>query len=302
VGRALTELADAVIAAALDRIGLAVPMAVIAMGRLGGNEASYDSDLDLLLVWDGGPDGLSAADSAEAAEASAVALTRLIGGSTPATGAYKVDLNLRPEGRQGATARSLGAYAAYYDRWAQPWERQALLRGRFVAGDPRVGDEFARIVDRFVWARELSTDDVVDIRRMKARIEKERLPAGEDPKFHLKLGPGSMSDVEWTVQLLQLKHRVSATGTLEALDRLVAAGGLSSEDAAVLADAYQFCARTRNRLSLTRDTPGDALPVTGPALTVLARSLGFTASDLRSEYTRLTRRARKVMERLFYGI
>jgi [glutamine synthetase] adenylyltransferase / [glutamine synthetase]-adenylyl-L-tyrosine phosphorylase len=108
--------------------------------------------------------------------------------------------------------------------------------------------------------------------------------------------------VEWTVQLLQLKHRVSATGTLEALDRLVAAGGLSSEDAAVLADAYQFCARTRNRLSLTRDTPGDALPVTGPALTVLARSLGFTASDLRSEYTRLTRRARKVMERLFYGI
>lgn len=300
VGRALTELADAVIAAALDQVDPSVPMAVIAMGRLGGHEASYDSDLDLLLVWDAGAEG-SPSVEAEAAESASLALTRLIAGTTPATGAYRVDLNLRPEGRQGATARSLAAYAAYYERWAQPWERQALLRGRFVAGDTRVGDEFARVVERFVWERELTTDDIVEIRRTKARIEKERLPVGEDPKFHLKLGPGSISDVEWTAQLLQLQHRVSATGTLDALNQLVAAGALAPSDASVLTDAYRFCARTRNRLSLTRDIPGDALPVTGPALSTLARSLGFTASGLRSEYTRLTRRSRKVMERLFYG-
>ena len=308
VGRALTELADAVIAAALDRISPSVPLAIIGMGRVGGYEASYDSDLDLLLVWDaevgagGSASGSPSGSAAAAAEASAVALTRLIGGSTPATGAYKVDLNLRPEGRQGATARSLGAYEAYYERWARPWERQALLRGRFVAGDARVGEAFARVVRRFVWERPLTAEDVTEIRRTKARMEKERLPAGEDPKFHLKLGPGSMSDVEWTVQLLQLQNQVKATGTLEAIDALVAAGGLDPDDAAVLGEAYRFCARTRNRLSLTRDIPGDSLPVTGPALSTLARSLGLTAPGLRSEYTRVTRRARKVMERLFYDV
>ena len=296
VGLALTELADAVIAAALDQVDPSVPLAVIGMGRLGGRETSYDSDLDLLLVWDDGK------DRAASAEASAVALTRLIGGTTPATGAYRVDLNLRPEGRQGATARSLAAYAAYYERWARPWERQALLRGRFVAGDEEVGAAFARVVERFLWDRPLTTEDVVEIRRTKARMEKERLPAGEDPKFHLKLGRGSMSDVEWTVQLLQLQHQVRANGTLEAVDRLVSAGVLTPEDASVLGEAYRFCAGTRNRLSLTRDIPGDALPVTGPALTALARSLGFTASGLRSEYTRLTRRSRQVMERLFYAV
>ena len=146
----------------------------------------------------------------------------------------------------------------------------------------------------------LSDDDVREIRRMKARIERERLPAGEDPQFHLKLGRGSLSDVEFCAQLLQLRHGVRATGIMAALAALVAAGALEEEDRAVLADAYRFCERTRNRWYLIKGSPGDSLPQ-GEQLTRLARSLDTTPGDLREQYRRVTRRARQVVERLFYG-
>jgi glutamate-ammonia-ligase adenylyltransferase len=136
---------------------------------------------------------------------------------------------------------------------------------------------------------------------MKARIERERIPPGEDPQFHLKLGRGSLSDVEWTVQLLQLKQGISAEGTIAALEVLEATGAIASADATQLADAYRFCEAARNRLFLVRGAPGDALPATGPVLTRLARSFGTTPTELREEYRRLTRRSRQVVERLFYG-
>jgi glutamate-ammonia-ligase adenylyltransferase len=195
----------------------------------------------------------------------------------------------------------VAAYERYYDRWAQLWERQALLRGRMVAGDPAVGRRFTAVVQPFVWDKPLTFEDVREIRRMKARIERERIPAGEDPQFHLKLGRGSLSDVEWTVQILQLEHRIRAEGTMAALDALVAAGAVGADDAEALRAAYRFCEVTRNRLYLVRGQPGDALPATGPVLTHLARSLGSTPTELREEYRRLTRRSRQVVERLFYG-
>ncbi len=298
VGEDLSDLADAVIDAALGQVAPDVPFTVIGMGRLGGREIGYGSDVDLLLVWDAPEDGTSS--GAEPAELAGLALIRLIGGSSPATGAYQVDLKLRPEGRHGPAARSLDAYAAYLERWAAPWEKQALLRSRVVAGDPDVGARFEALVGRFVRDQALSPTDLVEIRRSKARIEKERVPAGEDPKYHLKLGPGSMSDVEWTVQLLQLRHRIEGNGTVETLDRLAAERIVGRSDAAELRDSYVFCARARNRLSLIRDLPGESLPPPGPVLSTLARSLGYSPSGLRNEYARVTRRARRVMERLFY--
>ena len=298
VGRSLSDLADAAIAAALAHADPLVPFAVVAMGRLGGREMGYASDLDLMMVWD--TDGLAAAEAQRQAEGTALALTRLLAGDSPATGAYRVDLNLRPEGRQGPPARSLESYRAYYDRWAGAWERQALLRSRVVTGDPAVADGFRRLIAHILWETPLTDRDLREIRRGKARIERERVPAGEDPKFHLKLGPGSISDVEWTVQLLQLRHRIPGTGTMEALGNLLDAGAVTRADANVLEEAYGFCTRTRDRLSLIRDAPGDSLPVTGSVLSTLARSLGYSASGLRNEYTRVTRRGRRVMERLFY--
>jgi glutamate-ammonia-ligase adenylyltransferase len=299
-GTALTDVAEAVVAAAVHRVAPELPFAVIAMGHFGGHELGYESDLDVLFVYDL-PRGWSHEEAAAAGDASAAALVRMVAGPTPATRIYQVDTSLRPEGRDGPPARSLDAYAAYYGRWAQVWERQALLRGRFVAGDEELGRRFRDVATQFVWDRPLLADEAVKIRRMKARMERERVPASEDPEFHLKLGPGSLSDIEWTVQLLQLKHGVRAEATMEAMRALEEMGVLGGGDAETLRQAYRFCERTRNRLHLIRDAPSDSLPATGPTLTALARSLGRNPSGLRDDYRRYTRRARRVVERVFYG-
>jgi glutamate-ammonia-ligase adenylyltransferase len=311
--RSLTCLAEAFVEVALGAVAAApgafagasgeIPVtwppvegiAVVAMGRFGGAELAYGSDLDVLLVFD------DTKLAAEDAEPYAEAFLKLMNGATPVQRLYDLDLSLRPEGRKGSLARSLKAFEGYYDRWAQVWERQALTRGRVVAGDPAVGTRFVEIASHFVWDKGLSDDDAREIRRMKARIERERVPSGEDPQFHLKLGPGSLSDVEWTVQLLQLRTGVRAEGTLEALGSLTSAGALGTDDANVLAEAYRFCEAARNRLYLVRGRPGDSLPPPGHHLTALARSLGMTAPELRDQYRRLTRRARRVTERVFYG-
>jgi [glutamine synthetase] adenylyltransferase / [glutamine synthetase]-adenylyl-L-tyrosine phosphorylase len=292
----LTTLAEASLQAALEALDPPLPYAVIAMGRFGGAELSYASDLDLLFVYDG-----STADHFKAAEKVGESLVRFLAGTTPATRIYPIDLGLRPEGKDGPLARSLEGYATYYGRWAQTWERQALVRARFVAGDADVGRRFLEIIEPHVWGKPLAENDVREIRRIKARIERERIPHAEDPQFHLKLGRGSLSDVEFTAQLLQLQHGVRATGTMEALVRLEEAGALDPDDREVLADAYRFCERARNRWFLVKGAPGDSLPTKPEQMAALARSLGMTATDLRENYRRVTRRSRNVVERLFYG-
>jgi len=295
-GARLTGLAEAVLEAALATLAPPVPMAVVALGRLGGAELSYASDLDLLVVYQG-----DAPADFEAAEGVAETLLRFVNGATPATRLYRLDADLRPEGKQGPLARSLDGFEVYYRRWARTWERQALVRARPVAGDPELGRRFCVLIEPFVWDAPLTEDQVREIRRMKARIERERIPAGDDPQFHLKLGRGSLSDVEWTAQLLQLRHRVRAPGTIDALDALVAANALDPADADVLGQAYRFCERARNRWYLVKGAPGDSLPAGAEPLAHLARSLGTSAPELRDRYRRVTRRARSVMERLFYG-
>jgi glutamate-ammonia-ligase adenylyltransferase len=294
--RQLTSLAEASVEAALAVIAPPLPFAVIAMGRFGGAELSYASDLDILLVYDG-----TTAEDFATAEKAGEGLLRFLGGSTPANQVYIVDLDLRPEGKDGPLVRSLDSYRTYYERWVDTWELQSLVRARFVAGDAELGRRFMALVDPFVWRDPFPEKEVREIRRMKARIERERIPPGEDPQFHLKLGRGSLSDVEWTAQLLQLQHGIRATGTRAALDALAEAGVLDPGDHAVLADAYRFCERTRNRWFLVKGAPDDALPVRPERLGVLARSLDTTGSELREAYRRVTRRCRRVVERLFYG-
>lgn len=291
---ALTALAETVLDTALAVVDPGVPLAVIAMGRFGGSELSYASDLDVLFVYEG--DGATAADTANAATED---LMRLVKGATPANRIYALDADLRPEGKQGPLARSLEGYGEYYRRWAQTWERQALVRARPVAGDADVGARFMELIEPHVWG-ELREEEAREIRRMKARVERERIPPGDDPQFHLKLGRGSLSDIEWTVQLLQLQHGVPGSGTMNALAALEDAGVVEEEHAAVLAEAYRFCERTRNRWFLVKGGPGDSLPSQADQLAKLARSLGTTASALRHDYRRVTRRARTVVEDLFY--
>jgi len=296
VGRDLTTLAEATVEAALAAMHPTLPFAVIALGRFGGAEMSYASDLDMIFVFDG-----TGAAAFEEADRLATGLLRFVGGSTPAGRIYEVDADLRPEGRQGPMARSLGAFRSYWENYALVWERQAMLRARPVAGDRHLGDQLLADLRPFVIDDGLSVEDTREIRRMKARIERERIPAGEDPTFHLKLGRGSLSDIEFTAQLLQLRHGVAATGTIEALERLVDARGLTRADADLLVEAYRFCERTRNRWFLVNSAPGDALPSKPEELLWLARSLDLTPTELREGYRRVTRRARRVVERVFYG-
>lgn len=292
----LTALAEACVGAALESLEPPLPFAIVALGRFGGAELSYASDLDLLFVYDG-----STPADFTAAERLGEQLVRFLAGASPPSRIYPVDLALRPEGKDGPLARSLDGYRAYYGRWARTWERQALVRARPVAGDAGVARRFMEIIEPHVWGDPLAEGGVREIRRMKARIERERLPPGDDPQFHLKLGRGSLSDVEFTTQLLQLQHGVRATGTMAALDALGTAGALSADDRAALAEAYRFCERARNRLYLVRGSSVDALPSRPEQLTRLARSLGTGAYDLREQYRRTTRRCRTVVERLFYG-
>ncbi|MDP8988362.1 MAG: bifunctional glutamine-synthetase adenylyltransferase/deadenyltransferase, partial [Actinomycetota bacterium] len=291
----LTALAEATLQAAVTALHPGLPFAVVAMGRFGGAELSYASDLDVLFVYEG--DG--SADVAEA-ERLATTLLRELKGTTPAARIYLLDADLRPEGRQGPLARSLEGFRTYFDRWAQVWERQAMLRARPVAGDADVGRRLLDALAPFVWERPVGAEEVREIRRSKARVERERIPAGEDPQFHLKLGRGSLSDVEFCAQLLQLQHRVPSPGTMRSLSRLVEVGALDAGDGAVLREAYRFCERTRNRLYLL-DAGGDALPQAPEDLARLARSLDTTPVELRQEYRRVTRRSRAVVERVFYG-
>jgi glutamate-ammonia-ligase adenylyltransferase len=281
-----------------------VPFAVIGMGRLGGAELSYASDIDVLFVYEG-----TRPVDFDVAERLAEQLVAEIGATTSEGQTFRIDARLRPEGNQGPLARSLDGYAAYYERWALTWERQALAKARLVAGDPEVGARFCRLVDDVVYGQPFTEEDEREIRRMKARIERERIPPGEDPQFHLKLGRGSLSDVEFLVQLLQLQHggldeTLRVPGTIDALARLLDARLLADDDASALEAAYRFCERARNARYLQSGSPSDALPSDRSEIAKLALLLGYVhqpATALRDDYRRVTRRARRVFEREFYG-
>ena len=294
--RELTGLAEACLEAALRSLRPTLPFAVIGMGRLGGGELSYASDIDVMFVYDG-----DSADDFHHAEHVAAQLVQEIGATTAEGQTFRIDARLRPEGNQGPLARSIGGFRQYYAQWGLTWERQALTKARFVAGDAELGARFAEVAAEFTYGQPMTDDDVREIRRMKARIERERIPPGEDPQFHLKLGRGSLSDVEFTVQLLQLVHGgehpdVRVPGTIDALERLRAHDLLDADDTEVLEEAYRFCERARNAHYLQTAHPSDALPADKADLERLALLLGYVHrphSVLRDDYRRVTRRARR---------
>jgi glutamate-ammonia-ligase adenylyltransferase len=317
-GRALTDVAIATVAGGLEAATRAVesarggplPMrlAVVAMGRFGGGELGYASDADVMFVCEPLPDGPERA-ALEAAHAVAMELRRLLALPAPDP-PLVVDADLRPEGRQGPLVRTLASYAAYYERWSHVWESQALLRALPIAGDQDLGERFVALIEPLRHPPDGLDDAAVrEIRRIKARVEAERLPRGADPTTHTKLGRGGLADVEWTVQLLQLQHAAAVpdlrtTATLPALAAAVAAGLVAADDAAVLGDAWMLAARVRNAILLVRGRAADSLPTDLRKLAGVARLLGYPpggGAALVDDYRRTTRRARTVVERLFYG-
>ncbi|MDQ6936863.1 MAG: bifunctional [glutamine synthetase] adenylyltransferase/[glutamine synthetase]-adenylyl-L-tyrosine phosphorylase [Actinomycetota bacterium] len=302
---------DAVIDSAVRAAELAAPpgrVAVIAMGRLGGGELGYGSDADVLFVHEptGGSDTEVAARFATDVAASLRALLAAPGGDP----AVLIDANLRPEGRDGPLVRSLASYAAYYQRWSSTWERQALLRARPAAGDVDLGDRFIALVDRLRYRRDgLDLAATLEIRRLKARIDGERLPRGADPATHTKLGRGGLGDVEWTVQLVQLQHghavpALRTTSTVAALGAAAESGLIEPKAVETLLSAWRLATRVRNAILLVTGRPDDQLPAAGATLVGVGRALGYPAGfdpgRLEDDYRRVTRRARRHVERIFY--
>jgi glutamate-ammonia-ligase adenylyltransferase len=317
VGTALTDITAAAISGALaaavraveESQGAPLPtrLAVIGMGRFGGRELGYGSDADVLFVHRPEP-GAAETEASRAALRVANELRRLL--QVPTTDPpLVIDADLRPEGRSGPLVRTLASYEAYYRRWSQVWERHALLRAAPMAGDAELGADFVALVDPLRYAPGgLGEEEVREIRRLKARMEAERLPRGTDPTLHAKLGRGGLSDVEWTVQLLQLRHaarlpELRTTRTRPALAAAAAAGLVDAEDAAVLDAAWVLAGRVRNAVMLVRGRPGDTFPAGGRELGAVARYLGYGpghVGEMLEDYRRTTRRARAVVDRVFY--
>ncbi|MEJ7845633.1 MAG: bifunctional [glutamine synthetase] adenylyltransferase/[glutamine synthetase]-adenylyl-L-tyrosine phosphorylase [Acidimicrobiales bacterium] len=300
VGRGLAALAETAVAVAIEIVEPPVPLAVVALGRFGGGELSYASDLDIIFV----TEAATAADI-EAAERATARVLRLLAAGAPHL--YDVDATLRPEGSQGSLVRSIDGWRAYLERWAEPWERLALVRARPVAGDDVLGRAFTAVVDPWVWGRPVDQDDRRAIRRAKVRAEQRypragRPAGGDDPDFSLKHGRGALADVEFCTQLLQLEHGVRAGPTVDALAALAAAGVLDTGEHHVLTEAHAFCDAVRDRAFLVTGVVGDALPARAEHLHRLAVSLDTSPQALRGDFRRLTRRARAVVERRFYGV
>lgn len=316
VCKALTSVWVAVLQAALDAVirantpesGVPARIAVIGMGRLGGGELGYGSDADVMFVCEpasGVEDSVAVRWSVSIAEQ-----VRALLGTPSADPPLEVDTGLRPEGRNGPLVRTLASYATYYEQWAQPWEIQALLRAHRVAGDLELGERFLLMADRTRYpSGGVSAEAVQEIRRIKARVDAERLPRGADPNTHTKLGRGGLADIEWTVQLLQLRHAhevpaLHNTSTLQTLDAIGAAELVAESDVELLREAWLTATRARNALVLVRGKPTDQLPGPGRQLNAVALAAGWGSDDggeFLDNYLRVTRRAKGVVRKIFGG-
>jgi glutamate-ammonia-ligase adenylyltransferase len=279
---------------------------IVAMGRFGGEELGFGSDADVMCVYKTRP-GATPEEAQKVAERIISELRRLTADQVLE---FELDLDLRPEGKNGPVARSIESYAAYYERWSDTWEAQALLRARPIAGSAELQAEFLELINKYRYPVKMAESAIIEIRRIKARVETERLPLGADPKRHLKLGRGSLSDVEWLVQLMQMQHgsehpSIRTSKTLEALDAMVAENLIAEHDARVLSEAWTLASRLRSASVLWANKRLDVLPTDRKQLNGMARILEYprgSATALEDDYLAFTRRARSVYERLFYGV
>jgi len=309
VSKGLSDVAEVYLQSMLElvkaELNTSIDFGIIAMGRFGGEELGFGSDADVMFTYVATQDA-DLEELQKQAEKIVAELKRLC--ADPVL-EFEIDNGLRPEGKNGAVVRSIDSYLAYYQRWANTWEAQALLRARVIAGSDILQQQFLAIIDKYRYPEILEQSAVVEIRRIKARVENERLPQGADPKRHLKLGRGSLSDVEWLVQLYQLKFgkdhpAIRTPRTLDALEAMVKERLIEQHDATVLQEAWVLASRVRSASVLWANKRTDVLPTDRKQLEGLARILEYpahSASQLEEDYLAYTRRARMVFEKLFFA-
>lgn len=309
VAKGLSDLTEVYLQSMLaiieEEFATGVDFGIIAMGRFGGEELGFGSDADVMFTY-APANGQNVDDLQKQAERIVAELKRLT--ADPIL-EFEIDNDLRPEGKNGAVVRSVDSYLAYYERWADTWEAQALLRARVIAGSASLQAAFLEIIDKYRYPKVLQLSAITEIRRIKARVESERLPQGADPKRHLKLGRGSLSDVEWLVQFYQLKFgaehpTIRTPRTIDALNAMVKENLIETHDARVLIEAWVLASRVRSASVLWANKRTDVLPTDRRQLEGLARILEYpphSASKLEEDYLAFTRRARMVFERLFFA-
>ncbi len=302
LGREQAALAEALIRAALSWAERALQakygtpetpgFCVLGLGKLGGEDLNFSSDVDLIYLYraDGHTSGgkAGALSNAQYATRLAETVTQALSKVTAEGFCYRVDLNLRPQGRAGAMVISLASALAYYETFGRTWERAALLKARPVAGDEALAEELLGELGPFLWRRSLDLSAVDGLRELKAQIDLRGKASAED----VKLGPGGIREVEFFVNALQLlqggkdatlrEHR-----TMKALRRLERAGFVSGPDADALEEAYFFLRRVENRLQMVEERQTQTLPTGERERRRLARTLGLPDwEDLRAELAR----------------
>jgi glutamate-ammonia-ligase adenylyltransferase len=286
---------------------------VLALGKLGGVELNYSSDIDLVLLYDdeGRTDGPRSQTNQEFFERLAREMVRLLAETTELGAAYRVDLRLRPEGSQGPIAGTLPAYVQYYDNKGRTWERQAYVKARPIAGDLALGAKFLKKIQPWIYRRFLSRADITGIKSLKRRIERQAHAVGDDAQ-NVKTGHGGIRDIEFSIQFLQLLNGSSApsvrTGnTLEAITRLEEEGSLSHQESDILGANYRMLRKLEHRLQIMFDLQTHLLPTDEEEMRKLALRLGYQPSGkttalaaFRSDLEQRTAENRKILDHLLH--
>ena len=320
----LSRLADAVIEATLrwvekelqgtygvpmDPSGNRVPFAVIGLGKLGGVELNFDSDVDLIYVYGtekGKTAGPRVVDNHQYFVRLSEALTRALSAITPQGQIYKVDLRLRPEGDRGDIVLPLRSYEIYYESWGETWERAALIKARPVAGDGGLGQAFLETVRPFVYRKYLDFKALDEIRELKLKIDAQaKKKAGG---YDVKLGYGGIREIEFVTQAIQLIYGgrdpwIREPNTLRALHRILGKGLLSQVDYHALTEAYVFLRRLENRLQMVECLQTHTIPAKALERERIAHMMGYGGDDpwskLAEDLERRRGKVHAIFERFF---
>ncbi len=309
VGKYLSMVADVVMDSSLElakyslkcsarKRKLLDKMVVLGLGKLGGKEMSYASDLDIIFIYEG--------DDHELFSKYGQRFISNLSVYTSKSFCYKVDVELRPSGNSGALVSSLEAFEEYHKSSADIWEKQALVKARAVAGNRALGEKVMKVIENFVYAKEIAPDFPKEIHRLRGRVEKE-LANETESRFNLKTGRGGLVDIEFLIQMLQLAHGsanpdLRTANTMEAIGALYGAGLIKSGEALTLSEGYLFLRKMGNLLSLFNDRSKNE--ITQGDFDRMAPEFGGSGGEggfLRSEYARVTGDIRGIYNKYFLG-
>lgn len=326
VTRQISYVADASVEAALDfahrlveskrqhngQTGNSRPrMVVLALGKLGGLELNYSSDIDLILLCQspGAQGAQSESECQEYCNQVSRELIRLLSESTDMGFAYRVDMRLRPEGQHGTLCRNIDSALAYYDVRGRTWERQAYVKARVIAGDFDLGQQFLSKLEPWVYSLYLSLADITGIKSLKRRIEAR---AEEEGERNVKTGHGGIRDVEFVIQFLQLLNggslpKIRTGNTLDAITLLEQNGCLTHQERTILEENYSYLRKLEHRLQIMFDLKKHQLPTDKAELMKLARRMGFVGTPhvsalaaFEQDFGQRTKLNRKILDHLLH--